>query len=170
MSSHFASFKKIWFLAKILKQTAWQHYRWQDYFAYTGVIKDLLLCLFVKSTISQSIISFRFVSQSTVQCVQWTRIQSHLLVVKDARISSGLESQLDHMHTSCLIPRKTRWRPTHSHSERRVTESRVLLLVNKPTYERRATVERSNFAEMTEAFAIEIGRREHHGDRSKPSP
>ena len=36
-------------------------------------------------------------------------------------------------------PRKTRWRPTHSHSERTVT---VLLLVNKPTYEKRATAER----------------------------
>ena len=43
----------------------------------------------------------------------------------------------------------------------------MLLLVNKPTYEKRATAERSNFAEMTEAFAIEIGRREHHDDRSK---
>ena len=56
---------------------------------------------------------------------------------------------------------------THSHSERRVTESRVLLLVKTPTYEKRATVEKSNFTEMTEAFAIEIGRREHHDDRSK---
>ena len=44
---------------------------------------------------------------------------------------------------------------THSHSERRVTESRVLLLVNKPAYEKGATAERSNFAEMTVAFAIQ---------------
>ena len=40
----------------------------------------------------------------------------------------------------------------------------MLLLVNKRTYEKRATAERSNFEKMTEAFAIE----EHHEDQSKP--